>query len=188
MKQTIARLKHGDPIPEGEPRRHLGSNGYMRLRWTVSPYRVIECYEHRFVMGVPPDDVQVHHRNGDKLDNRPENLEVVTPAAHSKEHRVIDRERVAEMYRAGQSTVAIAAALGHDPASIQRALVAAGVPRRSISEALLCELDENELTRLYHAGVRPPAIAKQLGVSTDAIRRRMRLLGLPAHRPGRPAA
>lgn len=28
----------------------------------------------------------VHHRNGDKQDNRPDNLEVMTQAAHAREH------------------------------------------------------------------------------------------------------
>lgn len=34
----------------------------------------------------------VHHLNGDKMDNRPENLEVADRSKHSQEHRLIERE------------------------------------------------------------------------------------------------
>lgn len=49
--------------------------------------------EHRWVMeqvlGRPlRSDEQVHHKNHDRLDNRPENLEVVTSAEHGKRHTI----------------------------------------------------------------------------------------------------
>jgi hypothetical protein len=49
--------------------------------------------EHRWVMeqvlGRPlRSDEQVHHKNHDRLDNRPENLEVVTSAEHGARHTI----------------------------------------------------------------------------------------------------
>lgn len=50
--------------------------------------------EHRFVaeqmLGHPiPDGYQVHHKNGDRLDNRRRNLQVVSPDEHRRIHNAI---------------------------------------------------------------------------------------------------
>jgi hypothetical protein len=54
---------------------------------TAQGYR----YEHRVVMealtGAPiPQGMHVHHRNGDGLDNRPENLQLLTATEHNALH------------------------------------------------------------------------------------------------------
>jgi hypothetical protein len=53
------------------------------------------AYEHRVVGSILhgarlPREMQVHHRDGDKTHNAPSNLEILTQAMHSAEHRKRD--------------------------------------------------------------------------------------------------
>jgi hypothetical protein len=54
------------------------------------------CYEHRLVMAavigrfLAPDE-HVHHINGERSDNRPENLVILTASQHRKLHLLINR-------------------------------------------------------------------------------------------------
>lgn len=84
--------RYGDPLHGGPLRTVTGegslNHGYWwtgvppELRHLVPPGRRAE-FEHRLVMAVElgrplAADESVHHRNGDRLDNRPENLELRT--------------------------------------------------------------------------------------------------------------
>ena len=68
-----------------EPRladKRIGSNGYRRTFVTFAGDR-FEIATHRIVVAlvtgeVPEDDVVIHHRDSDRQNNRPSNLEVVT--------------------------------------------------------------------------------------------------------------
>src|SRR3990167_2182519 len=61
--------------------------------WRSNP-----VYLHRevwkFNHGAIPDGFHVHHKNGDTLDNKPENLECVSRRKHSEQHRQQNSERM----------------------------------------------------------------------------------------------
>ncbi len=61
-------------------------DGYKRI--TVNGKRI---YEHRHVVSAESGFI-VHHINGNKTDNRPENLEVMTQSEHCSQHQVEMKE------------------------------------------------------------------------------------------------
>lgn len=83
-----AARSHGDPLAgrkytkRGTAHRYIDANGYVVLYRTVDGVRT-KILEHRFVMervlGRPLESFEnVHHLNGLRNDNRPENLELWT--------------------------------------------------------------------------------------------------------------
>ncbi|MEW5856431.1 MAG: DUF5131 family protein [Cyanobacteriota bacterium] len=75
--------------------RSIASNGYVLIRVGTKHHLADTrgyAYEHRLVaeerLGrrLYPNE-QVHHRNGDKQDNHPDNLEVLTFLEHQLQHR-----------------------------------------------------------------------------------------------------
>lgn len=86
----------------------LTTQGYMkagRSRWYV--HRVVyECFG-----GCRVDGLLIHHRNGNKTDNRIENLELVTAMEHMSRHTRLsenDLRIIRDMYTEGVKTVTIA--------------------------------------------------------------------------------
>ena len=75
-------------------RRFIGKRGYVMLNVGKSP----ALYEHRVVM----EQIigrkltmheHVHHKNGDRTDNRPENLELLPVADHHRQHMTSERAK-----------------------------------------------------------------------------------------------
>lgn len=178
----IRYLQKGETPPTGEPRRYVSSSGYVRLRWTVAKGDVVECWEHRYVMGFP--DAEVHHKNGIRHDNRPENLEVLSPADHALAHAVVDEEQAATLYRSGMSTVEIGEQLGHHPSVILRAIRRAGVTARSLGEANRRPTPDEQMRAWMLAGEGDRTIARRIGVSPSLVSARRQEFGIAPRRPG----
>lgn len=181
----VHQYKPGDPEPTPDARRYHNASGYVRLRWRGPDGSLYECYEHRWVMRCFDPTLHVHHRNGVKDDNRPENLEVVTPAEHNLEHRAYDWDEVRRLYASGLSTIEVCARLGVDPSQVSR-ILSKFDEARTISESLSMDLDDDTIRELHVAGVSARRIAKLMGVSSWAIDRRVKLMGLAPNRQGRP--
>lgn len=164
---------------------YIDGEGYRRVKTPTGWRR-----EHRVVAGVDDPQVHVHHVNHDKTDNRPENLRILTADEHAEEHarerRTIDRARVRALYEAGWTMPRIAKHLGTHHGNVSRALRDAGGRARPMLETRGVPVDRAELDRLYRAGLRPDAIGRELGVSGDVVRARLKRWGYPSYPPGRP--
>lgn len=159
---SIRTLKQGDPIPAGEPRRYLNDAGYVRLRWKVGVEQYVEVYEHRLVMGMPPDDLHVHHRNRDRQDNRPENLEVLTWGEHRQRHLGEDRPEFARR-RAARG--------GYRSRSAQEKASRAIARREKMRDRALA------MRAMYESGASTTEVGEAFGLDSSRVSVHLRRIG-----------
>ncbi|MGN8821495.1 HNH endonuclease signature motif containing protein [Bifidobacterium boum] len=139
--KPIRTLRDGEEPPAGEPRRFINGEGYIRLRWSL-PGEYVEAYEHRVVAGAK-DGEQVHHIDGNRTNNDPSNLCVLSPEEHHRLHAEhgsgpasthkfirIDGDEAERLYKLGYGTERIGRILSADPSAVWRLLKRRGVQIR----------------------------------------------------------
>lgn len=184
-RTTIQQVPPGEHVPASEPKRYRNSQGYVRLRWKLGPYHYVECYEHRVVDGVAlASGVERHHVNRIRDDNRPENLQTLTPSEHEREHACDVLDDIVRLYQEGHSTPAVARMVGRDSAVVYRHLVAEGVELRNRVERLTDD-ERDRIAELFRAGHPWSEVEKMTGRSLQTLAAvRRRYSDIPKRRPG----
>lgn len=183
-RTSIRSLRPGEVVPTWAPRRYRTVDGYVVLRWRIAPGRYVEIREHRVFDGRVTTAPEVHHINGDRTDNRPENLLAVDSVEHKRHHRRIDRDLVRSMYSDGLTLPQIAEELGCSHSHLSRVLRDTGAQARPKP---CTPINADELRALAASGdVRVPQLAEHFGVGHAVIRRAMRDFEIPAFPAGRP--
>jgi len=76
-------IKKGRPESKGT----VTKKGYLRIYCKdISKNKMVHRLVWESVNGKIPDGMQIHHKDGDKLNNNIDNLQLVNPLFHKREH------------------------------------------------------------------------------------------------------
>jgi hypothetical protein len=81
---SIRQLKAGEAVPAGARRvgTYRNGDGYQRVRYQTGLRRYVEQYVHRAVAG-PQGNQETDHRDGNRANNAPSNLQNLSPSRHA---------------------------------------------------------------------------------------------------------
>lgn len=176
QRPKIRTLKHGELVPDGEPKRYRHASGYVRLRWRLPTSEIVEALEHRINAGRVSDAPCIHHVNHDRSDNNPANLRPLTASEHARLHaadsRRFDRSIAIRLYESGLSFQRVATALNVHNSTVFKGLKAAGIAIRPKRKAI----DLRKLRMLRADGFTLEEIGAALGVSQTTVHSRLKEL------------
>jgi len=118
---------------------------------------------------VVPRDVERHHLNKERADNRSENLVSLTPSEHAEVHHYCEvLDDIVRLYGEGHSTLAVGRMVGRDAAVVYRHLVAQGVPMRN-KVSRVTDAEREHIAELFREGKSWAEVGRLTGRSSYSL-------------------
>lgn len=122
LTEYLLSAHHEPPLHPARRAGFITANGYRRIGLGS---RNLKDYEHRVVWakhhGPIPPGCHIHHKNGNKLDNRIENLELFTAAQHNHIHkRRVNWSLARRLWNRGDPIGRIADTVGCRPDTVSK--------------------------------------------------------------------